>query len=122
MTTHDLDMAQELCDQVNIIHKGRLITDLPMEDLLALYRQENYEIRVRGHLHEPYPSWTNGLVVTAENGHTMLSGGINSQSMLHRVLDQIRETDLPLAGVQNIEPNLEDIFVQLITEEGEDGS
>lgn len=121
LTTHQLDMAQELCDKINIIHKGRLITDLPIEELLALHRRENYEIKLHGHFDAPYPDWTNGLDVTTENGHTTLSGGITGQT-LHALLDHIRQTEYPLVSVQNVQPSLEDIFVQMIEESGRGGA
>ena len=34
LTTHQLDMAQELCQHVAIISKGRIIADHPVEELL----------------------------------------------------------------------------------------
>ena len=46
LTTHQLDMAQELCDRVAIISKGQIIADHPVEELLDIFGQEHYQIRV----------------------------------------------------------------------------
>jgi ABC-2 type transport system ATP-binding protein len=37
LTTHQLDMAQHICDRIAIMHRGRLIADQPTGELLALF-------------------------------------------------------------------------------------
>lgn len=117
LTTHHLDMAQNLCDKINIMHRGRLVTDHSMADLLALHRQDNYEIVIRAPVQPPYPPWMQNLTVMSDNGSTHLTGGITDQEMLHTLLDSIRAAQLPLVSVRNIEPSLEDIFVTVIESE-----
>src|SRR6266542_1918308 len=39
LTTHQLDMAEEVCDRVAIMRGGALIADEPIRDLLSLFRQ-----------------------------------------------------------------------------------
>ena len=41
LTTHQLDMAEALCDRVAIINKGRIVTDQPVASLLALFREKS---------------------------------------------------------------------------------
>jgi ABC-2 type transport system ATP-binding protein len=114
LTTHQLDLAQELCDQVSIIHQGRLIADRSLDDLLAVHRQDSYEIRIEGHLSDPIPAWAGDLLVQPEHDHTVLSGGITGQRQLYSLLTTLRDHDITLIGVSRIEPSLEDIFVRLI--------
>jgi ABC-2 type transport system ATP-binding protein len=113
LTTHQLDMAQEVCDRVAIMSKGRLIADQPVSELLGLFRQEFYQIRLKGHLNGHRPDWLTPLSVAAENGDTLLSGTIADQDALHQVLGQVRELGLPLLSVTRAEPNLEEVFVRL---------
>ena len=47
LTTHQLDMAQEVCDRVAIMRSGALIADEPIADLLALFRGEESYVNVR---------------------------------------------------------------------------
>src|SRR5260370_17695011 len=42
LTTHQLDMAQELCDRVAIMRSGRIVADLPVLELLKRFRQDRY--------------------------------------------------------------------------------
>ena len=48
LTTHQLDMAQALCDRIAIISKGQVIADQPTKKLLGLFREEYYQIKVDG--------------------------------------------------------------------------
>jgi ABC-2 type transport system ATP-binding protein len=118
LTTHQLDMAQALCDRVAIIRKGQLLTDQPLTELLHLFRQEYYQIKVKGQLASHESSWFDGLNICAENGHTILSGAIASQDVLHGHLTKVRDLSLPLLSVSRIEPNLEDVFTQMVDGKG----
>jgi ABC-2 type transport system ATP-binding protein len=119
LTTHQLDMAQALCDRVAIIRKGQLLTDQPLTELLHLFRQEYYQIKVKGHMDSHESSWFDGLNISAENGHTILSGAIANQDVLHGHLTKVRDLSLPLLSVSRIEPNLEDVFTQMVDGKGE---
>ncbi|GAA2769793.1 ABC transporter ATP-binding protein [Nonomuraea dietziae] len=49
LTSHQLDVVQELCDRVAVIRRGRLVADLPTRELLAGFRErDKYEIRIEG--------------------------------------------------------------------------
>jgi ABC-2 type transport system ATP-binding protein len=120
LTTHQLDMAQELCDRVAIIRKGRLLTDQPLDELLHLFSQEYYQIRIKGHLDCYQTPGFADLAIGSENGETILSGAITDQATLHTHLSTIQNLNLPLLSVTRVEPNLEEVFVQL-QHEGEKG-
>lgn len=118
LTTHQLDMAQELCDRVAIINKGQLLTNLPTEELLSLARTEYYEIKVKGHMNGEVNEYEqNALTVLKENDSTILTGAINSQDELFTVLNKLRTQGFPLVSVKPVEPNLEEIFMKYIEEE-----
>jgi ABC-2 type transport system ATP-binding protein len=118
LTTHQLDMAQELCDRVAIINKGQLLTNLPTEELLSLARTEYYEIKVKGHMNGEVNEYEqNALTVLKENDSTILTGAINSQDELFTVLNKLRTQGFPLVSVKPLEPNLEEIFMKYIEEE-----
>ena len=68
-----------------------------------------YEIKVKGHLDERKSYWFEGLTLTAgfdEDGRpiTTFSGPLADQAALHGVLAKIRDMNLPLISVSQIEP------------------
>jgi len=114
LTTHQLDMAQELCDQLAIISKGRIIANQPKDELINLFREEYYLIKVKGRLPtRDHPLFTDFKIVE-ENEHTLLSGPIADQDTLHAILIHLHQLDLPLVSAALAEPDLEDIFVRLL--------
>ena len=115
LTTHQLDMAEELCERVAIIRKGRLLTDQRLGDLLAFHK-EHYQIRVKGHLDEQLIDLPEGMSCEYENEETLLVGAIEDPMALYSLLSQLRAMNLPLLAVDQVEPNLEEVFINMINE------
>jgi hypothetical protein len=74
------------------------------EVLVAKGHQEptpsNYEFRIKGHLDDRWSEWFYDLVITHESdGTTTLSGPLRDQTVLHSVLDRIRDMNLRLISV-----------------------
>jgi hypothetical protein len=63
-----------------------------------------YEIRVKGHL---APRWSESFVgmkiAYTESGETILSGPIEDQAALHGMLGRIRDLNLTLISVNQME-------------------
>jgi ABC-2 type transport system ATP-binding protein len=114
LTTHQLDMAESLCDQVAIISHGKLLAHQPTTELLSLFRQEFYRVRVNGHLEAAQIARFPHLTPIVENGQTILSGPIAAHADLYALIDQLRALDLELVSVSPTEPNLEEIFVEMM--------
>ena len=124
LTTHQLNMAEELCDRVAIMRRGRLIADEPTDRLLDLFRQESYQICVEGHVTQEalQENWVtvdvpnDDVTVTYQNGHTNVMVNVTEEARLYALLTQIRQLNYPLISVERTEPNLEEVFVQLTKE------
>ena len=72
-----------------------------------------YEINVKGHLDEQWSYWFEGLAITtgySEDGTpiTTFTGPIADQAALHGVLARIRDMNLPLISVTQIEVDSKD--------------
>ena len=48
LTTHQLDIAEQLCERIVIMNKGKLIADQPTQDLLKVFHEEHYQIAIAG--------------------------------------------------------------------------
>jgi ABC-2 type transport system ATP-binding protein len=113
LTSHELDMVQEVCERVAIIHQGRLVADKPVSDLLGLFREEHYEIRIGTPLPDGAERYFPGLKACVQDEVTTLSGAIANQTLLHQILSQIHALQLPLISVNAVEPSLEEVFMRL---------
>jgi hypothetical protein len=71
--------------------------------------QQQYHIRVKGHLDQCWSDWFDGFTITnVENGEAILCGTIVDQAALHGVLMKVRDLGLPLLAVSRVEPPLQD--------------
>lgn len=118
LTTHQMDLAESLCDQVAIMSQGKLIANRPTGELLGLFRQESYELRFRGKIEESIVARFEGFTPREENGHTILSGTIGEHGRLYRLIEMAEMQGLELLGVAQADPNLEEIFVELLDRAG----
>jgi hypothetical protein len=65
----------------------------------------HYAIRIKGFL-DPHWEWLEGLTVThIDSGETLLSGLIIDQAALHGLIARIRDLNLTLLSVNQIDPN-----------------
>jgi len=114
LTTHQLDMAQDVCDRIAIMSKGQTVTDRPTAELLDLFREEHYQLWVAGTLSPEAISVLEGMAIEKSEGGTLISGAIASQGQLYDLIARLRSFDLDLLSVNPVEPNLEEIFVHLV--------
>jgi ABC-2 type transport system ATP-binding protein len=120
LTTHQLDMAQELCRHVAIMRKGQLLIERPLSEMLHLFRQEHYQIKAQGLLKEQPGDWCDGFSIEAEDGITTFSGALDGQIALYDLLAHLKRQHLPLLSVERVEPSLEEVFIHLIEEKKEE--
>ncbi|MGI5290734.1 ATP-binding cassette domain-containing protein [Nonomuraea polychroma] len=110
LTTHQLDVAQELCDRVAVMRQGRLVADLPTRELLARFRErDRYEIRVEG---EAPP----GFDAVTRDGVTTISARVNEPREVYDVVERLRAQGAVLESLTQVQPDLEDVFLALVSE------
>ena len=64
---------------------------------------EIYEIKIHGQLDTKWSEWFYGMTITHErDGTTTLCGSLPDQTVLHSVLDRIRDMNLRLISVKQI--------------------
>ncbi|QBD75631.1 ABC transporter ATP-binding protein [Ktedonosporobacter rubrisoli] len=115
LTTHQLDIAQQLCERVAIMRHGQLLADQPLTHLLKYFREEHYQIRLRGQLSSEQAALFAPLNMSYADGESCLTGLIGNQAQLYRYLADIERLQLPLLAVQLLEPSLEEVFMRLLS-------
>jgi ABC-2 type transport system ATP-binding protein len=127
VTTHDMHVAQELCDRIGIINNGRLVACKPTEKLIGLFSDQVYEFRLdrlpaNGDLGEiPGVQVLSAamdedeaiVTVRLEHDKQQRSDG------LYTVMDRLRERQFLLLAVKPKQGNLEDVFLQITGEAAE---
>ncbi|WP_101789558.1 ABC transporter ATP-binding protein [Nonomuraea indica] len=110
LTTHQLDVAQELCDRVAVMRQGRLVADLPTRELLAGFRErDRYEIRVEG-------AAPPGFDAVTREGVTTMSVRVRDPREVYDVVERLRAQGAVLESLTQVQPDLEDVFLTLVNE------
>jgi ABC-2 type transport system ATP-binding protein len=120
LTTHQLDLAQDLCERVAIMYKGQILANRPLNELLYLFEKNRYQIKVRGELTSRQQEQFAGWKVLYENGETLLDGVLADQEELHALLTYLHSWRLPILAVNQQEPDLENVFVHIISQKKEE--
>jgi len=69
-----------------------------------------YVLRVKGHLAPHWSEWLDGLTIAnLKDGESLLTGPVVDQAALHGLLAKIRDLNLPLISVNQIEPGRPDV-------------
>ncbi len=110
LTTHQLDVAQELCQRVAIMSKGRLVTLDEKENLLSMFRRAEYELKLAGALPEaellPY-----GTLYPGENNCVRVL--LHDDQGIYGVMEALKRSGVRVEAINKIEPNLEEIFLHV---------
>ncbi|MGH9186265.1 MAG: ATP-binding cassette domain-containing protein [Acidimicrobiales bacterium] len=116
LTTHQLAVAHELSDRVAVISDGRIITDRPVADLLAQFREDRYHIEVAVPPGQVPPSMLFEVVSgDRTDGTTTLAVPTGEHDdALYDVLGLLAAYRVPLVSVTPVQPNLEEVFVRLV--------
>ena len=111
LTTHYLEEAQELCDQIAIINRGEVVACEPTETLLRRLDTRNVVVTPK----EPV-----SIAPDLKGFETKLRGGgafqvtyRTGQSSVEQVLTAVRATGLHIQDIATEDPDLEDVFMSL---------
>ena len=66
-----------------------------------------YRIRLKGQLDDTWSGWFEDMKLSTEDEETILSGQVTDQAALHGLLTRIRDLNLTLLSVEQLEPDPE---------------
>lgn len=116
LTTHQLDVAQELCERVAIVQKGQIKALDAMQNLIALFSRQEYEFRVEGVLPAPAEAALSALghlAVGEQNGATTFRIAIAAPERLYEIMDALRRAGMLIQAINRKEADLEEVFLQI---------
>jgi ABC-2 type transport system ATP-binding protein len=115
LTTHYLEEAEELCDEIAIIHHGEVIASEPTPQLLARLDQKTLTIMPRETL-DGVPVGLEGLDVRLRPDGALAINFRSAETGIGRLLEQVRAAGVGIEDLATEEPDLEDVFVALTSD------
>lgn len=113
LTTHYLEEAQELCDNIAIINHGEIIANAPTQELMRALDQKCLTIQVEETL-EKVPAAFVGVNASLSDPHTLTISYNREQVGINALLDFTKKANLTIKDLSTEESDLEDVFRHLV--------
>jgi len=117
--THILDDVQRVSDQVAIVNQGELITQAPIEELLAA-GDVIYTVTLKGDTQSAYAqvthqSWVSGIDTSQENGHAIWQVSVTDEAAAEdQLMSLLVSSGLKVSNFSRKEQNLEEVFLNIV--------
>ena len=121
LSTHNMESVEELCDDIALINKSRLVISGSLEDIRRRYGNNSVELVYTG----------NRTVESAEGLYSVLSDSVESdrhtavlsldrEAKNNDVLSKIMSEGLCVNSFRELMPRMNDIFISLVRNENKD--
>jgi ABC-2 type transport system ATP-binding protein len=120
LTTHNMDVANELCDRIAIINKGGLIKLDTPKNLKAIEKQyQAIDLHVSGQLNLYEIEQLAGIskVKKIKNYYHIIINDIHEA--MYQLIEYTKSKDIQIKKINTPEPTLQEVFVKIINK-GED--
>jgi ABC-2 type transport system ATP-binding protein len=112
LTTHYLEEAQEMCDEIAIVNHGQIIACEPTSKLLRRLNHKTLVVRPEQALTSVPGALADLSPTIRKDGQLAITYKIGEQSIEH-LLKRLREANVGISDLATEEPDLEDVFVSL---------
>lgn len=117
LSTHNMESVEELCDEIALINKSRLVITGGVNDIRKKYGNNNIELEYTG----------DKVVADADSIFTVVSdevkGGkrdavlaLEPEVTTNQALQAIIGQEIPVSSFRELMPRMNDIFIKLVTE------
>ena len=117
LSTHNMESVEELCDEIALINKARLVVTGGTDEIRRRYGDNNFELVYTGETLEPEPGVFSVLTDEFDGGrHTAVivpAEGVNSSA----ILSALAAKPVSVNSFRELIPRMNDIFIKLVTEE-----
>ncbi len=114
LTTHYLEEAERLCDNVAIIHQGNIVEQGSMQDLLKQLKQETIVLYLKEAMTNT--SALNGFQYQ-QLAPDRVEVELNMQQSMNALFEQLNHHKITVTGIKNKANRLETLFLNTITEQ-----
>ena len=111
LTTHQLDIAEQLSDRVAIIQSGEIIAEEPTRELIRQFSGSAYTIELESPLNEKQSQAIAALGAVVETEQTVYVQGSDTLYQVFAILQP-----LPILRVKKDQADLTGIFLKLVRE------
>jgi len=119
LTSHDMDVVEAVCDRVVVLSDGRVVADDSVDNLLDVFQSQSYRVRLTGQvpatLRERLETDFHVLDWQSDTDGVAFEVALAGSAEFYECVDVLRAADATVASFTEVEPDLEDVFVDLTT-------
>ncbi len=113
--THNLAEAEELAGKIAIIHRGRIISSGPVEELKTqLLGPAQFEIQLGASLEDGPPGLPEGAMLTAAGPDWLRYQTSDPRRVNPVVIQSLVNRNLPVIGLTEVPRSLEKVYLQAV--------
>ncbi len=124
LTTHDMNVVQDICERVVIIDKGRIIAEDRIENLMRLFQVKSYKFILKDRLTDEQQNQLLAiphLTLLETEDATEIELNLENSQTFYQVIDILRiEEDTVIESIDRQEINFEKIFMDILGRSDED--
>jgi ABC-2 type transport system ATP-binding protein len=116
ISSHDMDVIEAICDRVVVLNDGRVVADAPVAELVDHFRTRSFRITVESNVDEPLRRELRSCGITGEGnvaGRTTFVLESGEGRELYVILGRLLDADHDILSVETVEPDFEEIFIEL---------
>lgn len=126
VSSHDMDVIQDVCKRIIIMNYGRIIADEKMDELLSVFKSRSYKLIVEGEPDEEMlaqlrSQFAQAEIKRAEHQFSIVID-LPEHKMLYSLLDLLKLYEANIETINQQEPDLEKAFLSLVRKERENGT
>jgi len=118
--THILDDVQRVSDQVAIVNQGELISQAPIQELLADTGDVTYTVTLKGDTQSAYTKvtqqpWVSGIASSQKDGLVTWQVSVTDTTAAEdQLMSLLVANGLKVSNFSRKEQNLEDVFLNIV--------
>jgi len=118
LSSHDMNVVQDICERAIIINEGRIVTDDRIDNLLKLFQASAYRFEIEGQLapeqearlKERFPL----LRISTTDHRTYIDADLRDSIEFYEIVDILKNGWTKIESIDHKEPNLEEIFLRIV--------
>jgi ABC-2 type transport system ATP-binding protein len=111
LTTHYLEEAEQLCRNIGIIDKGKIVVNTSMKDLLGTLNVQGFVFDLQSPLDQA--PLIEGFPLKLEDSLTLVAA-VSKDRSINALFEELSKLDIKIKSMRNESNRLEELFIEMV--------
>ena len=111
LTTHYLEEAEQLCRNIGIIDKGKIVVNTSMKDLLGTLNVQGFVFDLQSPLDQA--PLIEGFPLKLEDSLTLIAA-VSKDRSINALFEELSKLDIKIKSMRNESNRLEELFIEMV--------